>query len=46
MNYWLCERGPNTDGAHVWIYRGIQGYLCSRCAVRVSKADLQEATNA
>jgi len=34
--------------AHVWVYQGrtSQQYYCSRCAVRVSKRALKEATDA
>lgn len=37
------------DGfAHVWTYLGkpTQRYACSRCAHRISKQDLQEASRA
>lgn len=41
---WRCPDGM----AHVWTYRGYdrQEYQCNRCAGRISKAALKEATDA
>jgi len=47
VNYWSCETGSNSGGAHSWIYRGrvLDAYMCGLCSVHVSKSSLKGNTD-
>jgi len=47
INYWTHETPAGTE-AHQWRYLGktLQTYHCVVCQLRVTKADLKEATDA